>query len=150
MLSYKLYFSVLTGESRCRVKNNGTLREPPFVEEILDSYPKATKHLCDAQSFLLYHVHNPQICLFRKQSYNTIKNKIRIYNLSLYNVRYKYIDNNESGIAKVIRFYLTFIDYINYTLECHSTYVQGIGYLFSRKGYFQGMSSSVLHRTLRV
>lgn len=40
MLSYKLYFSVLTGESRCRVKNNGTWREPPFVKEILDSYLK--------------------------------------------------------------------------------------------------------------
>ena len=43
---------------------------------------------------------------------------------------------------------LHIIDYINYILECHSTYVQGIGYLLSRKGYFQGMSSSVLHRTI--
>lgn len=62
---------------------------------------------------------------------------------------YKYA-GFKSGVAEVIRFYLIFIDYINYTLECHSIYVQGISYLLSRKGYFQGMSSSVLHRTFRV
>lgn len=48
---------------------------------------------------------------------------------------HQHINTNKSSIAKVIRFYLIFIDYINYILECHSIYFQGIGYLLSRKGY---------------
>lgn len=61
MLSYKLYFSVLTGESRCRVKSNGTWL---FVNEILDSYLKQrnTFAMLNRFYYIMFIIHK-YVCL---------------------------------------------------------------------------------------